>query len=89
LDDIQPYAKITTGSSLLVCVYLDPLNGSEPPTCLKGTKDTSIAGYYGCCSSTEARLKFGSNFADDEANVLIKVSGPSSTCMAYSMEYAY
>lgn len=87
-DNIQPYAKITTGSSLLVCVYLDPLGSSDPPTCIKGSADNSISGYYGCCSSTEARLQFGSNLADDEANVLIKVSGPSA-CTAYSMEYAY
>lgn len=89
LDNIQPYAKVTSSSSLTVCVYLKPTNGSDPATCLKGTSDSSVSGYKGCCSSTEARLQFGSNFADDEADILIKVTGPSSTCGAYNMEYAY
>jgi hypothetical protein len=89
LDNIQPYAKVTSSSSLTVCMYLKPTNGSDPATCLKGTADSSVSGYKGCCSSTEARLQFGSNFADDEADILIKVTGPSSTCGAYNMEYAF
>jgi hypothetical protein len=90
-DDIEPYAKVTSTGGLTVCVYLKPQTGSELPYCLKGTYDgeLSSSGYYGCCGSSEARLQFGSNLKDDEATVLIKVSGPESVCSAYTMEYAY
>ena len=54
-----------------------------------GSSDSSVSGYYGCCGTNHARLQFGSNFANDEATVLIKISSSSSLCSPYTMEYAY
>jgi len=88
-DSIQPHAKVTASTNLTVCIYLKPLGGSGPPKCTKGTSDSGVSGYTGCCGTNEARMDFGSNFADDSATVLIKVANPGSTCTAYNMNYGY
>lgn len=88
-DDIQPHARLTSGSGFWVCVYLKPKDSNASPACLKGFKDSSLTGYYGCCSAIEARLKFGSNLANDEGHVVIKVENTANVCTAYSLQYAY
>ncbi len=90
LDQIQPHASVKASVPTTVCVYLKPANGSAPPGCLEGTT-ASVSGYTGCCGPNGARLSFGSNLANDEADVLIYVatSGPTNQCISYQLDYAY
>jgi hypothetical protein len=91
LDSIQPHASVTAAVPVTVCVYLKPLSGSGPPSCMEGTTASIAGGYTGCCGAQKARLAFGANLANDEADVLIHVAASSTTdqCVAYTLDYGY
>ena len=88
LDGIQPHASVQAAHPVEVCVYLDPVNDSAPPTCMTGAPST-LGTYVGCCGSGEARLAFGGNLQNDDADVRISVSTLTDVCVDYSLTYGF
>jgi hypothetical protein len=90
-DELEPHAYVDSDEPLDVCVYLNPLGASAPPTCLEGLPAILSDDYSGCCGIGGARLQYGANLQNDDALVLIRVSNPDApdTCIAYDLTYRF
>ncbi|HEU4537907.1 MAG TPA: hypothetical protein VFS00_27495 [Polyangiaceae bacterium] len=93
-DNIQPHARVESGSPVEVCIFVKPADPdeSDPATCAEngGTPSDELAGYAGCCGDEEARALFGSTGGDDRSDVRIRVSKLSGAlCGAYRITFAY